>query len=454
MAACQPATDECAPASKDADTDAVDPADADVLGSDGPTNVMLIVLDDLGPEMVSTYGVQADAPPTPNIDALADQGVQFNHVWQDPWCSPSRAMMLTGRHARRYGIGRAIEPFTGDTKLPDDEITLAELIRDESPYDYHRALFGKWHLSSGSSPDAAREQGFERFVATLGNLDPKHSYDDRNQTYFDWESLDDGVLSRREGYITTATVDDTLAWTRATPEPWFTWVGFHSAHTPWHNPPSRLHSYGDVSQASTPTKVRAMVEAVDSEIGRLLDGLGAEVRARTTFIIIGDNGTTVEAGVGVFEDEIGKSTVLEHGLRVPLIISGPAVDAPGREVDAIVQGSDLFRTIAQLTGVDLDAAGLQLDSVSLLPYLADPGARPQRDWIYAEAFEPNRDGHPSSVKDERAASDGRFKLARRDGRETFTDLGAALLEGPPASTSRAGKRARELLERVLDGCWE
>ncbi len=371
-----------------------------------PSNVLLIVLDDVGPELIGSYGVQPDAPPTPHIDALAAEGVRFTHAWQDPWCSPSRAMMMTGRHARRYGIGRAIEPFTGDTMLPAEEVTIAELLRDESPWDVQRALIGKWHLSSGSGGlDAPRESGFDHFSGTLANLDRKHAFDGKNQTYFDWEHIQDGVLERQQGYITSATVDDVLAWTSVTSEPWFLWVGFHSAHTPWHSPPTDLQTYGDVSEEDTPTKVRVMVQAMDTEIGRLLEGLGPEVRARTNVIVVGDNGTTIEAGVGEFAGQMGKSTVLEHGLRVPLIVRGPAVIDGGRAVDALVQGTDLYRTLAELGGVDLTNVGLTLDSVSLLPYLRDAATPP------APKLDLRR-----GLRAERRSQREREGRARRDGR--------------------------------------
>ncbi len=418
-----------------------------------PSNILLIVMDDVGPEMIGAYHIPNEAPPTPTIDGLAAQGVRFNRAWADPWCSPTRATIMTGRHARRYGIGRAIEPFHERTVLPQSEVSLPQWIGDHAPWSLTRALFGKWHLTAAiAGPGAPLDYGFQRFSGTMANLDATDAFDRKSMSYTSWEAIDDDVITRRKGYATSAVVDDALAWTKAQSGPWFAWVAFHAAHTPWHTPPQALHTYGTIPKKTIPTRERAMIQAMDTEIGRLLDGLGADVRAHTNVIVLGDNGTTGGVGLEQFRHVSGKSTLNEHGVRVPLIVSGPAVRTPGRAVDALVQTSDLFLTISELAGVDGLAIDWPIDSVSLLPYLRDPAQGPRRAWVYAEVFTPNNDD-ARKPKDERAARDDRYKLVRSKGVDTLYDMGASWVDPKPiVAHDQLGRDRQAALTKVLDAC--
>jgi len=94
-----------------------------------PPNVLIVLSDDQGVDQVGAYGVNPDAPPTPNIDSLAAQGVLFRQAWSAPTCSPSRASLLTGRHSQRTGFG-GVNKLTHEEELSLDEITIAEMLVD------------------------------------------------------------------------------------------------------------------------------------------------------------------------------------------------------------------------------------------------------------------------------------------------------------------------------------
>lgn len=351
-------------------------------------NIVVVVLDDFGTDLVGAYGEATDPPPTPRLDQLAQNGVLFRRVWTHPVCSPSRASILTGRHAFRTGIGAVIGSDPDEPGLPLSETTLPELL--DTGGEYVHAAFGKWHLSSATGPPLAPNlAGFGHYDGCLSNLDIVPS---RPWSYDHWPRVVDGVESISSDYLTTATVDAALGWIQAAPEPWFAYVAFHAVHSPSHWPPASLHSVdpGQVPPGQLAKQQhRAMVESLDREVGRLLDGLVAA--GPTTVIVIGDNGT---AGPGVeapFPADHGKHTLYDGGVRVPLLISGAEVRARG-ECDALVQGLDLFATVAELAGVDAAAAGVTLDSISLVPYLADPAAPSQRAVTYSERFGPNGPG--------------------------------------------------------------
>ena len=134
---------------------------------------------------------------------------------------------------------------------------------------------------------------------------------------------------------------------------------------------------------------RAMVEALDTEIGRLLEGVDLQ---RTTVIFLGDNGTTPQVVVPPFDPARAKNTVYEGGVHVPLFVAGAAVEVPGTTCDGLVHAVDLFATALELAGVDLAAVlppDLALDSVSFAPYLADPALPSLRSTLFTEVFKPN-----------------------------------------------------------------
>jgi arylsulfatase A-like enzyme len=192
-------------------------------------------------------------------------------------------------------------------------------------------------------------------------------------------------------------------------------LSFNAPHGPWQAPPPHLHS-GAIPDGADPALdpvpfFNAMVEALDTELGRLLASIDT---SRTTVIFAGDNGTEKPVVLPPFDPSQAKGTLYEGGLRVPLIVAGPDVALPGRTVGAPVELVDLYATALELAGVRLARAqlalGLELDSVSLLPYLRLPDAPAQRRFAYAERFLPN--GFVPHYQYRQAIRGPRYKLIR------------------------------------------
>jgi arylsulfatase A-like enzyme len=363
-----------------------------------PPNVLLLIADDMGVDMVGAYDEHPDPARTPRLDALAAQGVLFRNAYTDPSCSPSRASLLTGRHCRRTGFGWGTNWYTEATELPLSETTIAEAL----PPAYRSAAVGKWHLGSKklSAELHANLQGFDHFRGFTGLL-PGFISD----AYYDWVKVEDGVTSQCLTYATTEVVDDALELIGSFgTDPWFVWASFPAPHAPFHKPPANLHTYNLPAniQSSIPVHVKATVEAMDTEIGRLLDTLGPAVLANTIVIFVGDNGTDKPATTAPFDPNKAKNTVYEGGINVPLIISGPGVVAG--ECGALVGSTDVFGTIMELAG----SAATADDSVSLVPYLSQPALPSLRETVYVERFRPNGLG-AYSFRD-RAVRDERYKL--------------------------------------------
>lgn len=409
-------------------------------------NVLLVVLDDVGIDKLAAYGVQPDQPSTPTLDALAAEGVRFDRAWAYPTCAPSRAALLTGRSAAATGIG--VAKFTEDfPKLSDDEVSIADVVREATGGVAQSAIFGKWGLGTRDERESRcfpLQAGFDRALTTAGNL-IETALDGRPQRYRTWQWSDDGRLRRQQGYITDATTDAAIEWIAQTPSPWFLELSFHGAHSPYHTPP------GLDSLSTAKDKYDAVVTDLDTDIGRLLDAMDPDVRARTTLVVLGDNGTPATVIRAPFDGLPGKSTVAESGVRMPLFISGPGV-VGGRATSELLQIEDLFPTLLSFMGITLSPEMPALEGLDLASLLSDPAAVSPRELLHVERFIPNGPGpYEEHVE---AVSDGEFRLAidiRGDEhlrRMTDTiDAGPDLLdEAPTLETLRAYGKLSEALD--------
>lgn len=387
-------------------------------------NTLLIIADDIGVDMVSCYGEGPDPAVTPNIDRLASEGVLFRNAWANPACSPTRAQIQTGRYSFRTGIGMIVG--TTGWALQLSENTLAEVVSTSSPSVTDLGYVGKWHLSNGGTGAlmAPNIQGWDSFTGTLGNITPLHAFDN-------YPKVTDGTAYMSTTYATTDQVDDTLAFINQSQGPWMCVLAFNAPHSPYHEPPA--HLYHSPTPAIDPRYeprpfYKAMIEAVDTEMGRLISSLPPETVANTNIIFMADNGTPSEVSMAPFIPEHAKLTCYEGGVNVPLIAWGPSVNHPGREEDALVSATDLFATVIDLTGSTAPpvAAGEASDSVSLLPYLKFVNAPHQRETVYAEYFGPNSPTGYGVTHTSRTIRNERWKLIEFSGnspqRYEFYDL--------------------------------
>jgi arylsulfatase A-like enzyme len=394
----------------------------------GGRNIMVIISDDLGADSAACYGDAGAFASTPNIESLCQRGVVFRNTWANPLCSPTRASMLTGRYGFRTGVGHLANNNGGG--LPNSEFTIPEALDANGDLGYSHACIGKWHLSDRTNggmnhPNLA---GFSHFSGGLrGGV----------QDYNSWPKVVNGQQRNATNYATTENVDDAIGWIEGQEGPWFLWLAFNAPHTPLHLPPAGLHSHNDLTGTAADISNRprdyfgAMIEAMDSEIGRLWAAMGPEMMANTDVIYLGDNGTgRTNAPAGV-STRSGKGSLYEGGIHVPLVIAGPSVVDGGREVEGLVDLTDIYATVVELAGGDLEntvPAGVEVDSVSLLPYLVDPQAEDLRPWAFTQLFsEGGRQGNRNTQG--HTIRDDRYKLIRfLNDTEEFYDLQADPLE--------------------------
>ncbi|MEM7129357.1 MAG: cytochrome c peroxidase [Chloroflexota bacterium] len=397
---------------------------------DAPDNVLLIIADDLGVDVLDRYGEGSITAPTPNLDILFDNGVFFRNAWSAPICSPTRATLLTGRYGFRTGVGT----LPGDATNPgllSSEFTLPNALDANPALGFAHANIGKWHLSTGQGRNAAPINfGYNHYAGSIsGGIGD----------YFNWTKVVDGVQLDNSitNYATTENVDDAISWLTTDNrqnEPWFLWLAFNAPHSPFHKPPNELHSSDSLSgddtdiSANTTAYYNAAVEAMDTEIGRLLGVLPDTVRANTTVIFIGDNGTPSQVTELPFLRGRAKGSLYEGGINVPLLISGPRVVNPNRESSALVNSVDVFATALELMDVNVNAtlpSTVTIDSVSMMPYIEDTEPGSLRDWIFSEKF-----AETSEAEDGKTIRNAQYKLIRYDnGDEEFYDLSQDSFEG-------------------------
>ncbi|MEJ6394608.1 sulfatase-like hydrolase/transferase [Gymnodinialimonas sp. 2305UL16-5] len=335
-------------------------------------NILLIIADDMGIDASFCYALGDQQAPMPNIEALCETGLVFENAYAAPTCSPTRATIMSGLYGFRTGVGAPVDP-NGSDQLSVDTPTIFDAL---APSGYASNVIGKWHISGRNLGYDAPEQ--------MGVSDYFGLYAGGIQDYFDWTAIEDGEEVQIEGYSTTVLTDRAIDWIAAQDQPWFLWLAYNAPHAPFHLPPADLHSFddlpdGDAAIAANPLPYyQAMLEALDTEIGRLLGSLSEEARADTIVIFIGDNGTPNQVTRDLFADHGAKGTIYDSGTRVPLIVSGPNIEA-GR-TDVFVNITDLHATIAELAGAEVSTP----DSISFAPVLAgEPGTR---DVVYVEHF--------------------------------------------------------------------
>ena len=455
-----------------------------MLASPAPSqseNVLILIADDLGIDQVRAYGYQDAqgnplAPSTTNIDSLASEGILFRNAWAAPACTTSRGEALTGRYANRLGTGAALgSSGSGDTGLRDDISTIADLL----PPEYHRVILGKWHVA-GTGPlgaltqgiDHAPRCGFEVHNGTFANFDG-------NQTYLNWTLLQ--ALATNPITATETAITDTYATTYTTDialrtiaalgdDPWFLWVAYHAPHKPYHIPPAHLIQTPGLDTSQNYGKGRAMIEALDTEIGRLLAGIPPGVRARTTVVFYGDNGTQSNLVRPPFLAGRSKGSIYNGGIHVPMIVSSPLTPPAqrGSESDALVDITDILPTTLEICG---SPPVPRTDGVSMVPYLSDPTLPSQRDWIYAERFKPNFVPMPGETIADAALTlyrqtvrDSRYKLLRKwttGGSESFEmyDLEVDFFElqdlldaqgNPPAALQGVFDTLKQVIRRMAN----
>jgi arylsulfatase A-like enzyme len=246
--------------------------------------------------------------------------------------------------------------------------------------------------------------------------------------YYNWDYCIDGVdQGKKTDYLTTYTTNDAIYFAQTLPEPWFIYLPYHAIHSPWEPPTESLHGNTVTEDSHAWDVADAMLEALDTEIGRLLGEIEPDVLERTTIMIVGDNGTpdnTVPPPIRKAGDwgMDAKGTIYERGVHVPLIIVGPTIAQAGSESDALVHVQDIFPTAAEIAGVipSTIVGAKPLDGHSFASVLEDVSATNNKDYLFIEKFKPI--GGPPYSEESYYIRNQDYKLLEQEGTERFFDL--------------------------------
>src|SRR5688572_6158265 len=274
-------------------------------------NILLILCDDVG---YGEFGFQGCKDiPTPHIDSIAKNGIRFTQGYvSGPYCSPTRAGLLTGRYQTRYG-----HEFNGQGPkfgLPLSERTIADILKG---LGYATCAVGKWHL--GFEPQfAPTKRGFDEFYGTLANTpfyEPKNFVDSRL-------SNDVRKVGDPKFYTTSAYGERAVDWLdKHRKGPWFLYLPFNAQHAPLQAPESYLLKFEHIKDEKRRT-FAAMMSAMDDAVGRVLAKIRDMGQEEDTLIIfLSDNGGPTQQTSSHNGPLRGfKATTLEGGVRVPFCI--------------------------------------------------------------------------------------------------------------------------------------
>lgn len=304
-------------------------------------NILLIIADDLGKDAIKGYTEGSIKPNTPNIDAIRTKGLIFNNFWSNPVCSPTRSCMLTGKYGYRTGVKGAADV------LSQSETSLQKYINTNTNNKYATAVVGKWHLAGSNNSYNPETLGIDYYSGIIRGA---------VTDFYNWTLSEDGVTSTQTTYATEALTTTSINWINQQTKPWFMWLAYNAPHTPFHVPPSNMHSQGSLPAYTTGMNATpyfmAAIEAMDFQIGRLLSSMSTEKRDNTIIIFIGDNGTTNQVAQNPYLSSKVKSTLYQGGVNVPMFISGKGVTRTGTE-NNLIDATDIFSTIAEVAGVNV-----------------------------------------------------------------------------------------------------
>lgn len=365
-------------------------------------NIVLILADDLGWSDLGCYG--ADLHETPRLDRFARESVRFTQAYAMSVCSPTRAMLLTGKHAARLGMTVWIEAtlqkntsrrmLDGASRhdLPSTEVTLAARLHEAG---YLTALVGKWHL--GDADHYPETYGFDVNIGGTHWGAPQTywwPYRGTGQFGAEFRYVPHLEFGQPGEYLTDRLTDEALrVIDHADGRPFFLYLAHHAPHTPIEAKPADVKRF----EAKLRPGLRhqnsvyaAMVKSLDESVGRVLDHLEARGLGDNTIVIFtSDNGGYIgvdrKAGqtMPVTNNaplRSGKGSLYEGGIRVPLLVRWPGM-ASGADCPATVSLADLFPTLLSVTSIP-DDQRQAIDGVDLRPLLKDPASKLKRDTLY------------------------------------------------------------------------
>ncbi|MGI8981140.1 MAG: sulfatase family protein [Pirellulaceae bacterium] len=338
-----------------------------VFAADTPAkkpNIIIFLADDLG---YGELGMQGNKEiPTPHIDSIAKAGVRFTSGYvSGPYCSPTRAGLMTGRYQTRFGHEfneGAATPGGSPFGLPLTEKTIANRFKEMG---YATCAIGKWHL--GRQPEFfPMHRGFDEFFGTVANssfLNPQNFIDSRKGGQV--TPIKDDTF-----YTTDAYRERAVDWIeKHKDQPYLLYLPFNAQHAPLQATEKYLARHAGIADEKRRI-FAAMMSAMDDAIGAVLQkvrDLGQE--ENTLIFFLADNGGPTSQTTSKNTPLRGnKATTWEGGVRVPFAAQWKGHIPAGRTFDQPIIQLDILPTAISAAGGKIDPEW-KLDGVNLLPHL-------------------------------------------------------------------------------------
>ncbi len=356
------------------------------------TNFVLLLTDDQGYGDLSCMGNTGVR--TPHLDGLAADGARFTDWYANsPVCSPSRASLLTGLYPANAGVRSILAGHRTATGLPPTVPTLATALRR---LGYRTAMFGKWHLglAEGSRP---HQHGFDEWLGFMAGWVDYYSHvyyrgrqnSNTLQIHDLWENgeeiwrggqyLTELLAERATDFVRRAAHDD---------RPFFLYVPFNAPHYPLLAPQKYKDRFPDLPPDRQ--VMAAMLSAVDDAVGSIMDELRRQAVIDDTCIFFqSDNGPSREScnwldgrpdpyyggSAGLLKGH--KFSLFDGGIRVPALMSWPAVIPRGQVISGVGAAMDIFPTFLRAAGGD--PREYQLDGADVRSMVAEGAPSPHGD---------------------------------------------------------------------------
>jgi arylsulfatase A len=423
-------------------------------------NIVFLMADDLGVGDLSCYGQKKFS--TPNIDALATEGMQFQTAYAGcTVCAPSRSVLMTGKHMGHTSV----RGNTGGQSLAPEDVTVAQLLQQAG---YATGGFGKWGLGDIGTDGVPWRKGFDEFFGYLNQVHAHWFYPrflmDSDKRYY----LQGNVNGVRQTYSHDVIAERALSFIeRNHRQPFFCYVPFTIPHWELLVPESSLRKYRGKFEESPMTgnshyadqeipraTYAAMIDRMDGDVGRILALLKRlNIDDNTIVFFTSDNGaaTPLYKKENYFQSTMGlrghKQNLYEGGIRTPLLARWPGKIKAGSQSGQQTYFADVLPTLCSLAGLE---APMGLDGNSILPTLTGQSQQAQHPYLYWE--QPRYDARTETFRKElpmQALRAGNMKLIRplHDAPLELYDLAADPLEQRNLAASQPGELAR--LENLL-----
>lgn len=365
------------------------------LFSATPPNFLIILSDDQGYDDLSCHGNRYAE--TPRLDQLAAQSLEFTRFYVEVACAPTRASLLTGRNFLRGGTWTV--HFGGDY-LALDETTFAEVLRDAG---YSTGIFGKWH--NGKTPGyLAGDRGFQtcEYAELYIHKNNPYHIGDAPKIFANGPSPYGGPKTPE--YAADHLANSAISFLRENQDkPFCLYLPEIAAHAPWEAPPELIKKYQNKGISVRLSALYALIEQMDTSIGRVLDELDTLGLAENTVVLFFSDNGYVNTNVGTYGGKLSdaevairnvsnlrgnKSTTYEGGIRSPLMVRWPGHIKPGTTT-SLGHVTDLFPTFLDLANIPTPSSLKPLDGKSLKPILFDPTLAPERVIFGSELIIPS-----------------------------------------------------------------